>query len=112
MNYSFSLLHCVVEISKNRTYGSTFFSMFLYLATDRASSAVSAERRLVSYWHTPLFESPRLQIMASPGEIQLQAGLYKTIIRTGNGTSLQINDKVTVHCTGFINSDPPTKFWR
>lgn len=49
---------------------------------------------------------------------QVQAGLMKEVLQEGSGDPVKRNDRVTVHCTGFLkhNPDPslhePKKFWR
>ena len=44
--------------------------------------------------------------------ITLQAGLKKEIIQHGAGDDIRVNDRVTVHCTGEVDGNPPVEFWR
>lgn len=43
---------------------------------------------------------------------EVQAGLIKEVIREGNGVSLEIQDQVTVHCTGMLDGPERKVFWR
>lgn len=50
--------------------------------------------------------------MAIQPKVELQAGLWKEVIRAGTGdNNLRINDQVTVHCTGMLSGSNKI-FWR
>ncbi|EDV28067.1 Peptidyl-prolyl cis-trans isomerase FKBP12 [Trichoplax sp. H2] len=42
--------------------------------------------------------------------IQVSDGVYKEILRPGNGAKVQSNNTITVHCIGSL-STPLKKFW-
>ena len=44
--------------------------------------------------------------------ISIQAGLNKEILKVGNGQQVKRNDRITVHCTGYLDKNPLKKFWR
>lgn len=43
---------------------------------------------------------------------EVQAGLIKEVIREGNGKCLEVQDQVTVHCTGMLDGPERKVFWR
>lgn len=37
--------------------------------------------------------------------------MKKIVLKEGKGEKLEKGDRITLHCTGYLDIDPPKKFW-
>ncbi|XP_077967724.1 uncharacterized protein LOC144421960 isoform X2 [Styela clava] len=45
------------------------------------------------------------------GYIFVSPGVTKKVIKKGRGKNIVIGDVVTIHCVGYLDTNPPKKFW-